>query len=239
MNLSRGGQRPVLVCLPHAGGSAAFFRPWQTKLAGIADIVPVEIAGHGARRNEPVPVTFEAALASVWPTVRGHARGRYALFGHSLGALYAFELARRMGRPPLALIVSGRNTPARSSEMPQCHELPDTAFADRLASYGGIPVEIYRDPGLMRLFLPVLRADMRIAECYRRAAGPSLRCPIIAFYGEQDPLVSPDGVAGWKSETTGGCEIVSVPGGHFCLGDDVFTGRLAASLARVTRWSGL
>jgi medium-chain acyl-[acyl-carrier-protein] hydrolase len=235
MSAPHGGQRPVLLCLPHAGGSAAFFRPWHTKLARVADVVPIEIAGHGARRSEPLPVTFETALASVWPAVRDRTTGRYALFGHSLGALYAFELARRLAPPPLALIVSGRNTPARSSEMPQCHELPDTAFADRLASYGGIPIEIYRDTELMRLFLPVLRADMRIAECYRRPAGPSLRCTIIAFYGEQDPLVSPDGAAGWRSETTGGCEIVSVPGGHFCLGEDVFTGRLAASLARATR----
>jgi surfactin synthase thioesterase subunit len=233
MHRGLDGQRPVLLCLPHAGGSATFFRPWREKLAEVVDVVPLEIAGHGARRNEPLPVTFEAALASVWHVAREHARGHYAVFGHSLGALYAFELARRLARPPLALVVSGRNAPALSAEMPDCHELPDSAFADRLASYGGIPSEVYRDPALMRLFLPVLRADMRIAERYRRLAAPSLRCPVIALYGEHDPLVSREGATGWRHETLGGCEIFAVPGDHFCLKEEAFTGRVAVQLARI------
>ena len=232
-----GTPRPTLLCLPHAGGSAAFFRPWQARLAGVAHVIPVEIAGHGARRSESPPTTLDAAIASVWPAVCGHAEQEYAVFGHSLGALYAFELARRLVRPPRALVVSGRNAPARSAEMPQCHELPDEAFSERLASYGGIPPEIYRDPELMRLFRPALRADMRIAEQYRRPDGPSLRCPIIVLYGDRDPLVSPAGVALWRSETSGRCEIVPVPGDHFCLRDAVFTDRLALALARATATS--
>jgi surfactin synthase thioesterase subunit len=85
----------------------------------------------------------------------------------------------------------------------------------------------------MQLFLPVLRADMLIAERYRHVAGPSLECPVIALYGERDPLVSPEGMAGWRSETIGGCEIIPVPGGHFCLREDDFLGRLTAPLTRV------
>ena len=228
-------QRPTLLCLAHAGGSAAFFRLWRTALAYAADVVPIEVAGHGARRKEPLPATFEAALASIWPQARRHTENRYVMFGHSLGALYAFELARRLPRSPLALVVSGRNAPSRSAELPDCHEWPDSAFADRLASYDGIPPEIRRDPALMRLFLPVLRADMRIAERYRRTAGPPLSCPIVACYGERDPLLSPEGVADWTNETSAGCEILMTPGaGHFFLREPGFPARLAVSLSLVT-----
>jgi medium-chain acyl-[acyl-carrier-protein] hydrolase len=229
-------QRPTLLCLPHAGGSAAFFRPWRTALADVADVVPIEVAGHGARRTEPLPATFETALASVWPLAHHHIEKRYAIFGHSLGALYAFELARRLPRTPLALVVSGRNAPGRSAELPDCHEWPDGAFADRLASYGGIPAEIRRDPALMRLFLPVLRADMRIAERYRRTAGQPLSCPIVVCYGERDPTLSLEGVADWTNETSAGCEILAAPGGgHFFLREQGFPARLAVSLSLITR----
>ena len=227
-------QRPELLCLPHAGGSAAFFHPWRTALADVANVVPIEVAGHGSRRREPLPATFEAALASVWPQARRQTGNRYVLYGHSLGALYAFELARRLPRPPLALVVSGRNAPSRSAELPDCHDWPDGAFTDRLATYDGIPPEIRLDPALMRLFLPVLRADMRIAEQYRRTAGPPLSCPIVACYGEGDPLLSPEGVADWTNETSAGCEILLAPGGgHFFISEQGFTARLAVSLSQV------
>lgn len=227
---------PTLLCLAHAGGSAAYFRPWGTALADVADVVPIEVAGHGARRQEPLPATFEESLASVWDQARRYSEKRYAIFGHSLGALYAFELARRLPRPPLALVVSGRNAPGRPAELPDCHEWPDDAFVDRLASYDGFPAEIRRDQALMRLFLAVLRVDMRIAERYRRTAGPPLSCPIVACYGERDPLLSAEGVADWANETSAGCEILMAPGGgHFFLLEQDFTARLAASLSAITR----
>jgi medium-chain acyl-[acyl-carrier-protein] hydrolase len=224
-----GPDLPALICLPHAGGNAAFFRSWQAELGDVARIVAAEVAGHGARRNEPVPATMEAALASIWPTVSGHATGRYALFGHSLGALYAVEMARRLqrlGRPPALLIATGRNGPTRRAELADCHDLPEAEFVARLASYGGIPAEIGADPALVRYFLPALRADMRIAERYRCDGGTSLRCPVVVLYGDRDPLVSGPGVAAWRLATTAHCEIGQVPGGHFCVREAGFTGRL-------------
>jgi surfactin synthase thioesterase subunit len=214
------GERPTLLCFPHAGGSAVFFRKWGTALNDLAEVVPIEPAGHGARRGEPLPQAFDHALDSVWATVARHAHRRYGLFGHSLGALYAFETARLLtgaGRPPALLVVSGRNGPSRATETPPCHMLPDTEFVAQLASYGGIPREVLNDLALVEFFLPVLRADMQIAERYARAGGPRLDCPIVALAGTQDPLISSAGVATWRQETTATCDIIQVAGDHFCL----------------------
>jgi medium-chain acyl-[acyl-carrier-protein] hydrolase len=235
MSLAPDGQTPTpaipLLCFPHAGGSAAVFRPWREAFGRVADVVPVEIAGHGARRGEPLPLTLEDALTTAWPALSGPAEGDYALFGHSLGALYAFEAARRLARPPRLLAVSGRNAPARPAELPECHRLPDDQFARHLASFGGIPAEIRDDPDLMRFFLPVLRADMRIAERYVRGEGEPLDCPVMVFRGERDPLASAAGVAAWARETTRRCEVVRLPGGHFSLWEDGGLDRLAAALS--------
>ncbi len=211
-------ERPVLLCLPHAGGNATFFRSWHTVLADAVDVVALEIAGHGARRNEQLPRTLGEALDSVWNVVVGYCDRRHVLFGHSLGALYAFEIAHRLSRrgcPPELLLVSGRNAPGFRAEVPDCHRLPDTEFIDRLVSYGGIPAEIAKDPALMKLFLPALRADMRITERYTRGDQSPLRCPITIFYGEKDPLVSRAGVEAWCREASQRCEIITLPGGHF------------------------
>jgi surfactin synthase thioesterase subunit len=227
--------RLALLCLPHAGGAAAFFRPWRAALSDAAEVVPIEVAGHGARRNEPLPLTFTAALGSIWAAITSHADRRYALFGHSLGALYAFEIARRLtqlGRPPALLVTSGRNGPARSAEIPDCHNMPDNEFVALLTSYGGIPAEIRDDPALMRFFLPTLRADIRIAERYTRAGEAVLRCPVTVFFGARDPLVSAAGVAAWRRETTADCEIARLPGGHFCLRESYYLGRLREALSR-------
>src|SRR3954468_9181686 len=132
-----------MVCFPHAGGTAAAFRRWPALLGDLVEITAVELPGRGTRRAEPPPATigdaFAAALSAVPPDLPA---GGYVLFGHSLGALYAFEAARHLtaaGRPPALLVASGRNGPPRPAEIPPLHRLPDGEFLDRLAGFGGIP----------------------------------------------------------------------------------------------------
>lgn len=231
--MTRVDDRLILLCFPHAGGTAAFFRGWHTALDSVAEVVPIELAGHGARRSEPLPQTFDQALDSVRATVARYTHRRYGLFGHSLGALYAFETARLLtaaGRAPMLLIASGRNGPSRAAETPPCHALPDAEFVAALARYGGIPTEILGDPALVRFFLPVLRADMRLAERYVRANGPRLDCPIIALSGTRDPLVSRTGVATWRQETTATCHLIEVDGDHFCLQTKGYLDRLRRAI---------
>lgn len=228
------GERLALLCFPHAGGTAAFFRRWRDTLGDVAELIPLEVAGHGARRNERLPSTLAESLTSLWPSVIRHIGRRYVVFGHSLGALYAFESARalsRIGRPPDLLLVSGRNGPLHAIETPPCHDLPDADFVARLSSYGGIPAELRRDPAIMRFFLPTLRADMRIAERYVRAEAPRLNCPITVLCGDDDPLVSTAGISAWRLETGAATDIITMPGGHFCLREPAFEVHLHDALA--------
>lgn len=225
-------ERPVLLCVPHAGGTAASFRPWHAALGDVAEVIPLEIAGHGARRHEPLPRTLAAALRSIWPIVAGYAARQCVLFGHSLGALYAFELARRLAaarRPPSLLVVSGRNAPSWPSEVRGFHLLPDEDFVATLAGFGGIPSQIAQDPAMVSFFLPSLRADMCIADGYARADGDLLHCPVTVFAGARDPLVSPARTAAWRQETTASCELIMLQGGHFCRPGD-YTGPLRARI---------
>jgi medium-chain acyl-[acyl-carrier-protein] hydrolase len=232
------GPQPALLCFPYAAGTTAEYRDWPAALGDLVDVVPVEVAGHGARRNEPLPLTFEAALVSTQATLARAARGRYGLFGHSLGALYAFEAARRLtraGRPPALLVASGRNGPARAAAGQSLHQLPDEEFVARLSTYGGIPPALLADRDLVRFFLPLLRTDMAIAERYARPPGPApdrLNCPIVVFSCVGDPLTSREGAAAWEQETSAGCEFVELAGGHFCLRTPDYLGRLRAAMAK-------
>jgi surfactin synthase thioesterase subunit len=115
--------------------------------------------------------------------------------------------------------------------MPWCHELPDAEFVERLVSYGGIPEEIREAPDVIQLFLPVLRADMRIAERYLRSPGPPIDRPVSVLYGTDDPLVSPAGVSAWRGETVAPVEITALPGGHFCFQEPGYLSRLRDTLA--------
>jgi surfactin synthase thioesterase subunit len=196
------------------------FHRWRPVLGDLAEPFGVEAAGRGSRRAEPLAETFGAALRSMIPAIAEHARPPYLVFGHSLGALYAFEAARLLtaaGRPPELLVVSGRDGPSVPSALPVCHTLPDEEFLAVLSGFGGIPEPILAEPGLARFFLPVLRADMRIAETYARAGRHVLACPITALYASGDPLTSAAGVAAWQDETTGSCRAVEVDGGHFTV----------------------
>jgi len=226
-----------LFCLPHAGGSASQFRAWRRWLPAGVDVTPVELPGHGARLPEPLIREWEPLVADLHRVVAERIDGPFALFGHSLGALLAFEIARtlerRRGLSPALLIAAGRNGPAAPLSHSPIHDLPDGPFLDALRRLGGIPDGVSRSAELMEIFMPGLRADMRLAERYTRAPGAPLSCPVLAFAGRQDVMTDPAGVLAWARETRGGCEVVAVDGGHFFLGGGEFTAALADRLARV------
>jgi surfactin synthase thioesterase subunit len=210
--------RPTLLCLPHAGGSAAWYASWRPPLRDCAEVVPVELPGRGTRRGDSLGQSVPELLDAVRPTVHGHTDRPYVLYGHSLGALLAFELAHELaaaGRPPTLLVVSGRNGPSRASELPPVHHLPDAEFLRAIADFAGTPDEVLEDPSLMRLFLPQLRADMRAAETYEYRHRAPLDVPLLVLEGRDDPLVSADGVRAWRVETTAACDVVWYAGGHF------------------------
>jgi medium-chain acyl-[acyl-carrier-protein] hydrolase len=210
-----------LVCLPYAGGGAtAVFRAWRNQFAPVAEPCPLELPGRAARLREP-PSRRIRELAIALATSLEARRGEpLAFFGHSLGALLAFEVVREMRRrgapPPRHLFVSSRRGPRIPEPHGAIHEMPDAAFlAEVQRRYDAIPVEVLREPDLMQLLLPTLRADFEMLETYEYAAEEPLECPITAIGGREDPLVPLGALEAWRLETSGPFRLRQFPGGHF------------------------
>ncbi|GAA1507236.1 alpha/beta fold hydrolase [Sphaerisporangium rubeum] len=220
-----------LYCLPHAGGGAAHYNRWRPVLPGVL-VTPLELPGHGTRLAEPPIRDMNALVASLVATISTTIP--FVLFGHSFGALVAYELALRLPPESLAgLVVSGRNAPSEPPAADPLHVLPDGPFIARLRRLGGMPEELLDDPGLLRLYLPALRADLEMSATGRPAADPRLRAPITVFGAWDDDLTRPDGLAAWARETTGPFELAMLPGGHFFLRDPGFPVLLRARLDRM------
>ncbi len=217
-----GTPRLRLFCLPYAGGGASIYRLWPDELPDDLEVCAIQLPGRESRLREP---TFTA----VAPLVRELARALlpelslpFALVGHSMGALIAFELVRLLrrehGLSPVYLFVSARRAPQLPSLDAPIHLLPQPAFVDHLLRrYNGIPQAVLREPELMEIFLPTLRADFTVIETYRYAADEPLGCPITAFGGLQDDLVTRSELAGWQEQTRAAFDLHMFPGTHFFL----------------------
>jgi surfactin synthase thioesterase subunit len=152
----------------------------------------------------------------------GHHLDRpFALFGHSLGAILAFEVARRIRHPGLAhLFVSGRRAPHVPLDRPPIHDLPDSDLADELRRLAGTPEEVLREPEFASVFMPLIRADFRLSETYLYRPSPPLRIPITAYGGIDDAEVASAAVEAWSTHTTGACRRAMFPGGHFFIAEN-------------------
>lgn len=228
----------TLFCLPHAGGNAARFAAWSSWLPGWARVVPVDLPGHGRRLREPLLTQWQPLVADITAAISERAAGAYAVFGHSLGALVGYEACRVLedrGRPPSLLATAGHNGPSAGPSHAPIHDLPEEQFLSSIERLGGTP-NVIGYPDLLRVFLPVLRADMRLDEIYWRPPRPPLSCPIATFGGRQDKMTSEAGLLAWEHETIGGFEFSYADGGHFFLEEPEFTRGLAARLARLDRW---
>lgn len=225
-----------LLCIPHAGGSAVVYRRWDGRMPAGVEITPLQPAGRGTRLRERPHDDLDAAVADLRRQAQADV-GPYVVFGHSLGALLAFELARAQaadgGRPPLALVVGGRNAPGTPAMHPPVHALDHDAFIEALRVFGGTPPQVLENPELLEIFLPALRADLRIAETYRRRPGPPLDCPIAVLGGRDDPLTRPADLFAWQAETTAEVDLTLLPGEHFLLEDDRFVRAVAARVDRL------
>jgi len=200
--------------------------------------VPVELPGRGTRHGEPLIDGWPRLIDDATSAVRTRGGGAYALAGHSLGAVLAFEVARalqRAGDPPRLLLVAARNGPSAGLSHRPIHGLGDAQLLDALRRLGGSPEAILREPDLMELFLPVLRADLRLAETYARPPGPALSCPIAAYAGRRDRMTSGEAVLAWHRETTDTFDLTIVDAGHFLLDHPAFVAAAAARLARLTQ----
>ncbi|WP_405876744.1 alpha/beta fold hydrolase [Streptomyces sp. NBC_01136] len=210
-----------LVCFPHAGGSASFYVPVAAALAPGVDVVAVQYPGRQDRRLEP-GLTSVAELADRVAEALGSWDDRpLTFFGHSMGAVVAFEVARRMeraGSGPVRLFASGRRAPSRTRDE-TVHTLGDDGLVAELRALSGTDARFLEDEELLRMVLPAIRSDYTAVETYLAAPGDTVRCPVTVLVGDSDPKTSLEEARAWGGHTLGGSELRIFPGGHFYLSD--------------------
>ena len=209
--------RLSLICFPYAGGSASSFRNWPLLFDGRINICCVELPGRAGRFGEPAESSCSELVRRLAAGARRWPQGPFVFFGHSMGALVAFELAREFRRRgatlPTALLVSSLRAP-HLPETSFVAGLPDDGFLAELADLSGGQAAAWADPDLRALLLPTLRADVRLCEDYRYLPEDPLPLPIAAFRGHLDGYVSEDEVRAWSQHTSGGFNYQELPGDH-------------------------
>lgn len=211
----------TLFCLPYAGASAAVYQPWRRRAPSWLAVEPVELPGHGCRLDETLLDEFGALVEQLADELAPRLPANYALFGHSLGALVAYELAQTFvarGLPaPAALFVSGASAPSRRDDGRYRGLVGEERLKEELRRLGGTPDEVLDDAELMALMLPVLAADFRLCASFVRRERAPLACPLHVFGGARDATVPLLALAAWQRETCGEFSCETFDGGHFFI----------------------
>ncbi|MGA5473993.1 thioesterase II family protein [Streptomyces arboris] len=220
------GTTPQLICFPHAGGAASAYVALSRALAADADVLAVQYPARQDRRKEE-PATDLTALARTIADAlaRDLTPGRpYAFFGHSMGAILAYETARLLTQSaapaPVRLFLSGRGAPAPEPLRSDLIE-GDAELLAAIRRLGGTGQGILDEPELLEMALPALRADYRALGAYRWRPGPPLDLPFTVLVGASDPVVPTEDARGWLGHSTRESRMRVFPGGHFYLDEAV------------------
>jgi medium-chain acyl-[acyl-carrier-protein] hydrolase len=212
-----------LFCFPFAGAGASVYRNWHHALPKSIEVCPVQLPGREERLLE-VPFTRLAPLVDeLGKVIEPYLDRPFAFFGHSMGALISFVLARhlrRMNQPlPVHLFISGRRAPQILGTESTTYHLPDLDFVEELRRLQGTPESVLQNSELMELFIPLLRADFELCETYNYHDEQPLDCPFSIFGGLDDADVSHNSLAGWETQTTYSLHLQMFPGDHFFMLD--------------------
>lgn len=225
-----------LFCFPHAGAGSFAYREWGRLLPPAIQVLPVLPPGRETRLRETPYTSIEPHVEALAAALAPELRSPYALFGHSLGALVAFELARRLRADrlpaPVHLFVSGRMAPQLAEHRRILHRLPTGDLTKELATLGGIPGRIDLGDHRLSHLLATLRADLSVNERYAFVAEPALSTPITAVGGTTDPRVDESELAAWRSQTSGPFALQTYQGGHFYLTNHQERGSLLTLITR-------
>jgi medium-chain acyl-[acyl-carrier-protein] hydrolase len=209
-----------LFCFPYAGGSASVYRGWPAQVGTDIEVCAVQLPGRYSRVKEPPFRAVGELVPAIAAELAGHLDKPFAFFGHSMGALIAFELARHLRRTrrlePVHLFVSGHRAPQLPNKRRPTYDLNDVEFIAELRRLQGTPQELLDDAGLMQLAMPLLRADFELSERYDYRPEAPLGCPITAFGGTRDLDIG-DAVAAWREQTSGRFALHMIEGDHFFI----------------------
>lgn len=208
-----------LFCFPYAGGGSLTFRTWANDLGPPVAVCPAHLPGRERRLSE-APFTHTRPLVeAVAEAILTYLDMPFAFFGHSMGAIISFELARHLRRHsypmPSHIFVSGRRAPQLKVKESATYNLPENQFAEELRRLNGTPREVLENAELMQLVIPLLRADFEVCQNYQYTDETPLDCPISAFGGLQDQEVSSAMVEAWQEQTNGSFRMWMLPGDHF------------------------
>jgi medium-chain acyl-[acyl-carrier-protein] hydrolase len=218
---ARGRVEFKLFCFPYAGGTASIYRSWANHLPSTTQVIPIELPGRGGRLSEPPFVSFTPLVSALAEAMLPLLDAPFGFFGHSMGAVISFELARYLrrayGREPHALCASGRRAPHVPDTDPVTYNLPHDEFIEELRRIDGTPTEVLEHAELMELMLPLLRADFQLIQTYEYIEGDPLRCPIFAYGGLQDDEENRERMLKWGEQTESRFKLHMLPGDHFFL----------------------
>ncbi|GAA3987016.1 alpha/beta fold hydrolase [Allokutzneria multivorans] len=239
--LPLGGGEPGkhrVYCFPHAGASAAVYAPWRALAGDRLAICPVQPPGRAERFREKPFTSVDALVDELVADIGDQFTGTYAFFGHSMGALLAFEVTRKLralgAQLPKHLFVSGRAAPQLPDTRKQLRALPQPQLIAELKQLGGMPDAVLNEPELLELFVPLFRADLTVNEAYTHRAEDPLPIPLTTFGGHGDPRADDDELKAWGELAADRFALHTYPGGHFYLekkaGEliDIFAAELAA-----------
>ena len=210
-----------LFCFPYAGGSTTSFRNWPAQLPSTVEVCCIELPGRGRRLNEAPFTQLAPLVEQISESLLPYLDKPFAFFGHSMGGLTSFEVARslRQGgiRTPDHLFISGRRAPQIPNSEPPIHTLPEAEFIKKLRRLNGTPEAVLANQELMQLLLPALKADFAVLETYTYRPEASLTCPIMVFGGSQDPDVSCEMLEAWREQTRAAFSLQMFLGDHFFI----------------------
>jgi pyochelin biosynthetic protein PchC len=217
------GCRIRLVCFPPAGGPASFYFPVSQAIGPTIEVLSIQYPGRQDRRFEPCLNDIGQFADRVYDILHSVLDGPpFALFGHGMGALIAYEVAHRLESraavTPVGLFAAGHPAPSRRRPA-HVHRLSDSGIVAVLHRLHGTTSEALRDQDMLRMILPAVRSDYRAVETYTHADRTPLSCPVSVLVGEADPTTTISEAYAWRSHTRGACEIQLFPGGHFFVND--------------------
>jgi medium-chain acyl-[acyl-carrier-protein] hydrolase len=210
-----------LFCFPYAGGGSTIFHAWARQLEPQIAVASALLPGRESRLREPACTRIAPIIDALASDIFPYLDRPFAFFGHSMGGLVSFELARRLrwqyGLEPCQLFISGRRAPHLLPADPQIHDLPEPEFLAEVERLKGTPKEVLAHPELRSIMIPLLRADFAVCQTYSYLPAPPFRCPITVLGGLQDDEVPSAELEAWRMHTTGRFKLRMLPGDHFFI----------------------
>ena len=210
-----------LFCFPYAGGNSSIFRSWTRLVHPDIQVVPALLPGRELRLREPSFTNLEPMVETFTRQIFPYLDRPFAFFGHSMGAMISFELARRLRSERSIetdhLFLAGRRAPQLPEKDPEIHNLPESEFLAEVERLNGTPKEVFEHRELMELLIPMLRADFAVCHNYDYVLGDPLKCSITVLGGTTDETAPKEKLEGWCAHTTGRCRVRMLEGDHFFI----------------------